>query len=230
MAKIQVNLKLIMTVLFALACGVVAFLYPNWRTDLQAYTYYGYGGYGPRAYVTGAEGVKVVDLDTNLVVGSIGIGSKGGIAISSKGYAYVASCYPLCGVILVIDTATDEVVESISTSGYAGWGPEGIAVSPDGGYVYVTNYDDKSISVIDADSNTVVRNIALGFNPIGIAVHPLGKRLCVANMQNTVSVINTNTYNVIYPPVSVGLRPYGIVVRPDGKFVVALGINGIPGG
>jgi YVTN family beta-propeller protein len=47
--------------------------------------------------------------------------------------------------------------------------PESIAVSPDGGRVYVSNRHSHEVSVIDAVSGAVVATVAVR-NPGGIAV------------------------------------------------------------
>ena len=54
----------------------------------------------------------------------------------------------------------------------------GVAVSPNGVYVYVTNYLDNSVSVVSTASNTVTATVAVGVYPIGaeedFAIRPTG--------------------------------------------------------
>ena len=50
-----------------------------------------------------------------------------------------------------------------------GRSPFNIAHNPDNGNLYVTNYDNSSVSVIDGATNTVVATIPVGTNPLGVA-------------------------------------------------------------
>ncbi|MGB8897904.1 MAG: hypothetical protein WCC90_01010 [Methylocella sp.] len=45
--------------------------------------------------------------------------------------------------------------------------PSGIAVTPDGTQVYVTNSSGGTVSVIDTSTNTVAATIPVGVGPIG---------------------------------------------------------------
>jgi len=62
-------------------------------------------------------------------------------------------------------------------------------------FAYITNYNDKTVSVIDTTTNTVIATVNVGNEPIGVAV--TGKNVYVTNQaSNTVSVINTKTNKV----------------------------------
>jgi YVTN family beta-propeller protein len=76
--------------------------------------------------------------------------------------------------VSVIDTATNTVVATIPV----GSEPIGVAVSPDGSKVYVTNSNlgPGSVSVIDTATNTVVATIPVGSEPIGVAVSPVQRK------------------------------------------------------
>jgi YVTN family beta-propeller protein len=62
--------------------------------------------------------------------------------------------------------------------------PLGIAVSPDGKRVYVANYEDNTISVIDTATNNVTENVSVGIGPSGIAI---GNVICssIGNITET---------------------------------------------
>jgi YVTN family beta-propeller protein len=94
----------------------------------------------------------------------------------------------------------------------------GIAVSPDGNKIYVTNGID-SVSVINSTGNTVSSAIAVGNGPLGIAVSPDGSKVYVANeYDNTVNVINTAT-DTISATIKVGSNPVGVCINPNGRNV-----------
>jgi len=127
--------------------------------------------------------------------------------------------------VSVIDTATSGV-----TTIDVGNLPIGVAVSPDGSKVYVTNIDSNTVSVIDTATNGVT-SIAVGSRPEGVAVTPNGSKVYVANqissaVPGTVSVIDTTTNTVIASP-SVGVLPEGLAVTPDGSkvYVANFGSN-----
>jgi YVTN family beta-propeller protein len=85
--------------------------------------------------------------------------------------------------------------------------------------VYVTNFDDATVSAIEAQSRTVVESIAVDDGPIGIAASADGRRLYVAGFQaGTVSMVRTGDHRVI-ASVPLGESPNSIAVTPDGAFV-----------
>lgn len=102
--------------------------------------------------------------------------------------------------------------------------PWGIAVSTSGSKVYVANSGDNSVSVIDAASNTVTKNIGpVGMRPYGIAVSPNKPRLYVTNHDdNSVAVIDTDSDNflaLVNQNGSLFNKPYGVAVDPAGNYV-----------
>ena len=136
--------------------------------------------------------------------------------------AYVAN--GLDNTVSVINTTTNEkVVPDVQLPGNPG--PVGIAVSPDGTRVYVTNFTDRTVEVIEADTaaNTyepLSSTIPVGADPTGIAVSPDGTHVYVTDRgNNTVSVINTTTGSI--ETINVGTSPQGIAVGPDGTVYVA---------
>ncbi|WP_292379192.1 PGF-pre-PGF domain-containing protein [Methanosarcina sp. UBA289] len=130
-------------------------------------------------------------------------------------YAYITTSTG----VYVIDTTTNTVTARINT----GSSTHGVAVSPDGTKVYVTNdvssTDNSTVSIIDASINTVTATVPVGKWPYGIAVSPDGKKVYVANEgSNNVSVIDTATSKVT-DTVNTRISPYGVAVTPDGTKV-----------
>ena len=69
--------------------------------------------------------------------------------------------------------------------------PWAIAVNPVTNTIYVANYDDDDVSVIDGSTNTVGHDISVGNNPDAILVDPVNNLIYVANYSsNSVTVIN----------------------------------------
>src|SRR5215469_16572993 len=87
--------------------------------------------------------------------------------------------------VSVIDTVSNMVTKTItntSTNTYFN-DPGGVAVTPDGRTVYVTNSDflvpAGTVSVIDTATNTVTATIAVGSGPNGVAVSPDSSKVYV---------------------------------------------------
>jgi len=102
--------------------------------------------------------------------------------------------------------------------------PEGVAVTPDGAFVYVANQGSDNVSVIDTstnievdvdgDPNNGITRIPVGDVPLGTAVTPDGAFVYVANVNSdNVSVIDTST-NTVTDTVAVGDAPVAF-----GKFI-----------
>jgi bacillolysin len=145
-------------------------------------------------------------------------------------------------IVSVIDTAANVVVATIPAGqGCSCVGSEGIAVSPDGALVYVTNEQENSVSVIRTASNSVIATIPvgtgpigvgpIGTGPIGVAASPDGGRIYVLNGSGTTSVVVINTAtNAIMTNIPLGVvQARGIAVAPDGKrlYVSTYGSNTI---
>ena len=107
--------------------------------------------------------------------------------------------------------------------------PEGVAVTPDGRAVYVTNSGENSVSEIILGSGAPkVVNTAIGTTggqspfdvPDAIAITPDGTTAWVANYSaGTVSPIRLSD-GTVGTPVSVGTGPTGLAVTPDGAHLI----------
>jgi YVTN family beta-propeller protein len=87
-------------------------------------------------------------------------------------------------------------------------------------YVYVSNTDDDTVSVINTETNAVVATIDVGDNPRGLDGTPNGQLVFVANRgDDTVSVINTGNNTVTKTISLTGEQPYNLEVTPDGSNV-----------
>ncbi len=144
---------------------------------------------------------------------------------TAVGFAYVANygipLVPVAGTVSIINTSTNTVASSINV----GTNPFGVAISPDGTRVYVTNYGSNTVSVINTATNTVISTIAVGSFPMGVAVSPDGTTAYVANqVSNNVSVISTST-NTVTATIPVSLQPQGICISPDGSKVYVANVN-----
>ena len=158
-----------------------------------------------------------------LILISIGLGFGTAMA-QAQIRAYVAhesDSFTASGTVSVIDTATNTVVATIPV-GPIPFAPIGIAITPDGTRVYVTNAGDPfnvangTVAVIDTATNTVVATIPVGILPEAVAITPDGTRAYVANTaSSTASVIDIAT-NTVVATVAGLLDPLGVAITPDG--------------
>jgi YVTN family beta-propeller protein len=110
---------------------------------------------------------------------------------------------------------SDNGVETITN---VGGGPIGVALTPDGTYLYVANYDDDTVVVIDTRDQTINATIAVGDGPWGVAMGDDGAYVFVTNrLADTVSVIATENQSVS-GTYSVGDQPMGVAAPVNGDF------------
>ncbi len=85
--------------------------------------------------------------------------------------------------------------------------------------LYVANFDDSTVSVINAASRAVTQTVEVGDGPLGLAASPDGTRVYVANFRDgTISVVRTGD-NLVIATVPVGDSPNAIAATSDGAFL-----------
>jgi YVTN family beta-propeller protein len=102
-------------------------------------------------------------------------------------------------IVAVIDTATNTVAQTVTVEPASFMTSlTGIATTPNGKYVYVSNQLSNSVSVLDTASNTIMKTVMVGASPAGVAVTPDGAHVYVSNQgSNTVSVLDTASNTVV---------------------------------
>lgn len=149
-----------------------------------------------------------------------------GVAITRNGYAYVTS--PKEDAVYVLDPFLGQLVDTIDME--VGDTPLGIAASPNGRFVYITNFDGGNLRVIDtADpSNVLPTAIGLGYYPAGVAVSPDSRYVYVVNTygsrQNytgygSLYALTASDGTVAWTVDNLGERPLAVAVSPDGHNV-----------
>jgi YVTN family beta-propeller protein len=118
------------------------------------------------------------------------------------------------GTLSVIDTRSRAVTATIALENRQGK-PVGLAVSPDGRWVYVANGNANVVSIIDAGRNAVVGRIKVGRRPWGIAVSRDGRTVYTADgLSDQISVIDART-RTVRATVATGRQPWGVAVSPQ---------------
>lgn len=166
---------------------------------------------GEKVYVTNWAGRRARAGDTTDELFSIVVDPRTGI--------------PNTGTVSVIDTRTRAAVKEIEV----GLHPSGMALSPDGGRLYVANADSDTVSVIDTGRDLVVESIhvapgkaaPLGSSPNALAVSGDGRTLFVANgANNAVAVVDVSKSKArVAGFVPTGWYPAAVAEAKDGKAV-----------
>jgi YVTN family beta-propeller protein len=170
---------------------------------------------GSSVWVTteGSQDLVEVDVATRSVKRAISTGQRTThmvALVENRNKAYTANIGS--GNVTVIDTKAGLVLAHIPT----GAGAEGIAATPDGRYVLVTNREAGTITAIDAASDEIVHSADVGGFPIRVEVTPDGKRALVSQAEaETLLEIELDGFQVSRR-LSIGRFPVGIEIRPDG--------------
>jgi YVTN family beta-propeller protein len=172
------------------------------------------------------QGIGNVDVNGSLEVDSlesttftITVTGQGGTAAASvtvevlappaprKTYAYIPN---MAGDdVSVVDLQTNTVTSHIEV----GYGPYGVAVSPDGDTAYVTSREN-GISIINAATNILTGSIPVFSDTI--AVSPDGEKLYgVSRDEGTLISIDIAS-GAILDEIEVGPAPHGIAVNNEG--------------
>lgn len=130
-------------------------------------------------------------------------------------------------LVTVFDTAGPNFINSIALE--TGSQPQGIIVNPSTHKVYVANAGRGTVTVINGNTLSVIKEISVGTEPVRLALDEAANKVYVSNYggfafnRSTVAVINANTdtlvktiplaQNVLDP--NFAPRPYGIGVQPQ---------------
>jgi YVTN family beta-propeller protein len=181
--------------------------------------------------------VLVIDTATGTVENTLsGFYQPYGLAISSDNTRlYVSSDNAGTGVKVFDITNNYALITTIPENSETA----GLALTPDGSKLYITNYGGgqfgNTVQVYNTTNDTLTKTIQVGDNPLEIVMSPDGTKAYVLNTfywaggnngspDATVSVIDTSTDSVI-DTADVGLAHSGIAISPDGSKIY-LTLNG----
>ncbi len=138
------------------------------------------------------------------------IRGRAGVA---EAQVYVANSLGSPGTVSVINSVTNTVVATIPVGAL----PQGVAITPNGQFVYVTNQNSGTMSKIDTSSNTVIATIPVGSSPKGVTVSPDGNSVfVVANGSLVRFSVSTNAPTGTFT-LPIG-EPVDVAITPNGQF------------
>jgi YVTN family beta-propeller protein len=163
-----------------------------------------------RAYLAGWEGTNLTVLDSRpAIVGRVQMGGMHlwGMAVDEAGgklYVTRAGSAELA----IVDEASGSVT-NIAT----GVRPCAVAANPATNLIYVVNYEDDTVTVIDGVRSKALATVKVGKKPQGIVVDAKANRIYVANVHgDSVSVID-GALNAMIGTLRTGRNPYALAVN-----------------
>lgn len=149
-------------------------------------------------------------------------GKPAGIAVGLDGTLFAVS--PDSKSVRRLSTETGETIAQVALDG----GPIGIALDSERGRVFVSDWYNARLWVLDSKNLEVLTELPTGTAPAGIAISTDGRFLASADKDaDQVSVFDAETLQSLHR-ITVGTRPFGLRFAPDGGlFVGNVGSNDV---
>lgn len=119
--------------------------------------------------------------------------------------------FPVIITILIFLACQPLHSQALLDTVLVGYEPAAVAVNPATNMVYVVNYYDNTVSVMNAANDTVVATVQVGNEPEGLVVNPFTNRIYVVNDDGTVTFIDGNTNKP--STIQVGNYPWDIAIN-----------------
>ncbi len=152
-----------------------------------------------------SNNATVIDTGSNTIIKTIETEEFPCSGAVSSGYVFIVN--QVSCTISVINKKTGE-----KSTIKVGKSPKTCLLLPEGNKLYVTNYQNDNLSVIDCKEKKVIKTIDIGKNPTGITLWKEKKRLYVANGgSNTISIIDIITDQPV-KEIPAGKFPYDLIL------------------
>lgn len=160
--------------------------------------------------------IDIFDVETRTIIRTIDLGEHTrphGIKWLNDG-RIIASTE---GNQSIVEVAPDDSITGIKTFED---GTHMVVVSPDGQLAYTANLGAGTVSLIDLETDTLVKTSQAGAGTEGIDLTPDGRELWVSNREaNTVTVYDAQTLETL-ASLDVGSFPLRLQISPDGQYAV----------
>ncbi|WP_299402338.1 YncE family protein [uncultured Roseobacter sp.] len=179
---------------------------------------------GYLAYVTcqNGDGVSVLDIDAGAEVARWSVPGKPAGVAASHGAVFTVA--PDSKTLRKHDPATGGVLTHVQLDG----GPIGIAYDVANGQVFVSDWYNARIWVLDDQKLDIRKELSVGAAPAGLALSGDGRFVASADRDaDQVSIFDAATLD-LRARIDVGSRPFGLRFSPDGRlFVGNVGSNDV---
>jgi YVTN family beta-propeller protein len=161
-----------------------------------------------KLFVGSRESVSMVTVRTNIPCGKIRL--TAGFNTSSLCYHNARKKLYVAGEGRDVVAVSDTIVRSDYEAQVNKFIPVGnkpckLLLSGNGQYLYVANFGDSTVSVIDTKTDTVVSRLVVGNGPIALTLNENNTLLFVANYcDKTISVVDLTTSPQNISPISTG--------------------------
>lgn len=182
------------------------------------------------AYVVqNSAGLVPIDLTTGQPGTPIPLGTfaLGRVGITPNGQTAFVTGAAIPAELIRVDLATQTVTHIPLTGG----NPFGVAITPDGSKVYVSNVSNGVVEIVDVATNTIdpASPIPVNSGPFDLAITPNGQRLyvvCTGSAMVDVIDLATNTVvdSIPIPITLLGAFINAIAITPDGTLAY-VGVN-----
>lgn len=132
-----------------------------------------------------------------------------------QGLFFVSLMY---GIVMPLSNSN---MNSFFMNSKVGQNPSGLAITPDGNYVYVSNINDNTLSVFGTDANKVLQTVAGFDKPYTVTINPVGTKAYVTNSattSTTVAVVDIATNAISATITGLNSGPSGMAITPNGLF------------
>lgn len=149
-------------------------------------------------------------------------GKPAGVAVGLDEMLFTVS--PGSKTVRRLSAETGEAIAQVTLEG----GPIGIALDQERGRVFVSDWYNARLWVLDSKTLNVQTELPTGAAPAGIAISNDGRFLASADKDaDQVSVFDADTLQLLHRS-PVGSRPFGLRFAPDGRlFVGNVGSNDV---
>lgn len=154
-----------------------------------------------------SNNVSIINCNTSSLANNVAAGKFPVTGAVSSDYLYIVN--QIGQSCMIIELAEKKKIDEIKPGGV----PKSCFFVPGENKVYIGNYGDDNIAVIDGSSRNIIKKInTIGSKPLGMSLYKSQNRLYVANSgSGTISVIDVATDEVVseFPA---GKFPYELLI------------------
>lgn len=171
---------------------------------------------------------SIIDGTTDSVVTSFPVGNISCLLVNTTvtpARTYVGDFAQ--GWLYVVNDSTRSIIATLTGFGGMISGPRALALEPGGGKLYVAEYGNDRVAVLDASTYAVLTRVSVGDTPRALGIYSAKnhKRLFVANRtSNDVTIIDAKTDSVV-ASVAVGGAPKAIAVDTSSAYAYVTNEN-----